>query len=230
MITDVLQEISPDDQMYLINALYFAGNWTYEFDPEETLSSTFTMDNGEDVEVPFMNSSGLDFTYLWENDFSAVRMPYGNESLAMYIFVPEYDITLSELIQNLDIEDFNNWFGGYEHITEEMQEGMSFSMPLFDIEFSMNYNDLLMNLGMVEAFSSIADFSRMCMENLWISFVKQDACISVNEAGTEAAAATIVGMTSGIHPFYVSRPFLYIIRDDRNGSILFSGIMNDPSI
>ncbi|MCF7918892.1 MAG: serpin family protein [Candidatus Cloacimonetes bacterium] len=230
LITNVLQEIDPWEVMYLINALYFNANWTFRFDPEDTVQMTFFLDNGEEVEALYMSSSGLDFTYRWEETFAAVRLPYGDGDLAMYVFLPEEDHSITKLLQSIDIEEFSNWFDGYELIPVEFQEGTDFCLPLFDIEYSVTCNDYLIGLGMHDAFSELADFSRITNQTLWISYVKQDACISVDEAGTEAAAATIVSMANGVHPFVVNKPFLYIIRDDRNGTLLFTGIMNDPSM
>jgi len=220
----------------LINAIYLAADWKYQFDPEETTQDRFYTDNNEYVYVPFMNCQGIDFTYMNGGNFQAARLPYGNDDLAMYVFLPEYGLELNDLIAEQNCTSFETWFSGYEVLTPEMQDNSSFSLPSFEVSFEKRYNDILENLGMPIAFSRAADFSEMAYapHNPWISYVKQNAWIKTDEQGSEATAATIVMMGEGMpvecNIFKADRPFLYVIRDDKNGSLLFIGMMNDPTV
>ncbi|MCF7912535.1 MAG: serpin family protein [Candidatus Cloacimonetes bacterium] len=231
-ITDLVENIDPSEVLFLINAIYFCADWTYSFNPDNTENDLFITAD-EIVVAPFMQSDGLDFTYLWDEDFSAARLPYGNEDMAMYIFLPDYNIGLSDWIQNLDYDTLNDWFSGFAPLPENLEDGISFQLPSFTVSYNKCYEQILSELGMVDAFSSAADLSELTdnSEELFISKVKQNAWITVNEAGTEAAGATLVGISFETieYSFIAYRPFLYLIRDDRNGTILFIGIMHDPS-
>ena len=232
-ISNLLTYIDPLEVMFLINAIYFNADWTYSFHPDNTEYDLFLTANQEIVPVPFMQSDGLDFTYLWDEDFAAARLPYSNGDMSMYIFLPDYDINLSDWIQSLEYDTFNDWFANFIPLPENLEEGIVFKLPTFEVNYNKSYKEILIALGMVDAFSLAADFSEMAYvsDELYVSRVKQNAWITVNEAGTDAAAVTIVGMACGImeYIFDAHRPFLYLIRDDRNGSLLFMGIMSDPS-
>jgi len=150
------------------------------------------------------------------------------------VILPDNGIDLQELILDQNFTSFSNLFSDYETIPEEMQDNSSFSLPSFEVSYGKIFKELLTNLGMPDAFSrSSADFSQIVDEphKPWIGYIKQEAWIRTNEQGTEATAATIVMMEEGMpfefHIFNANRPFLYIIRDDRNGSLLFIGIMNN---
>ncbi len=232
-IPELIDYIDAADQLFLINAIYFDADWTFSFNPEETIEDFFYTSEGECVETPIMRCGGVDFTYLWEEDFSAVRMPYGSGDLAMYIFLPDYDINLKDWLLSLETDEFNGLFSNYEPLPDSLEDGIIFEIPSFEVSFSENYKEMLIDLGMLDAFCSAADFSEMAYisDDLHISRVKQDAWIKVNEEGSEAAAAALVPITSGIieYGFSARVPFLYIIRDDRDGILLFAGIINDPS-
>ncbi|MCF7911083.1 MAG: serpin family protein [Candidatus Cloacimonetes bacterium] len=236
-IRDILKNLSEDDVVFLINAIYFAADWKYQFDSEETTEDYFYTGYNEPVQVPFMNCAGIDFTYLNGENFHAARLPYGNGDLAMYVFLPEYGADLQELISDQNFASFDSWFAGYEPVPPQMQESSSFSMPSFQVSCSQKYEDILSDLGMPLPFSQYsADFSNMVYEpaHPYIRYIKQNTWIRTDEQGSEATAATLVMMADGMplesNIFVADRPFLYVIRDDRDGSILFIGIMNNPLI
>ncbi|MDP8322684.1 MAG: serpin family protein [Candidatus Stygibacter australis] len=236
-ITNILKNFSADDVVFLINAIYLAADWKYQFDPEITTQDRFYTNSDEYVYVPFMNCDGIDFTYMNGGNFQAARLPYGNSDLAMYVILPEHGLELNDLIAEQNCTTFETWFSGYEVLTLEMQDNSSFSLPSFEVSFEKRYNNILENLGMPLAFARAADFSNMAYAPAHpsISYVQQNAWIKTDEQGSEATAATLVMMEDGIMPqecniFNANRPFLYIIRDDRNGSVLFIGIMNDPTV
>ncbi|NOR45936.1 MAG: hypothetical protein GQ534_10155 [Candidatus Delongbacteria bacterium] len=251
-ITDLISEILPDEVMYLINAVYFKGNWKYPFDENETANKWFYPEVGERFGAITMWSAGRDFTYIYETDFIAARLPYcayempaselgtkdsymmgNNHKIAMYIFVPQGEMLLKDFVNGITQESWNLWLDSFLPIQEIMPyyyDTFKFEMPKFKIDFAIKLNAVLKSLGMVDAFLPSADLSGITdIGGLFINIVKQKAFIDVNEKGSEAAAATYVGATFGADPeFYANRPFLYIIRDDRSGNILFMGQVYNP--
>ncbi len=236
-ITDLLENLDPLSVLFLLNAIYFSADWKFQFDPNETTEENFKTCSGENVQVPFMKCKGVDFTYISGENYQGVRLPYGNGNIAMYVILPDYGIDLQAMILEQDINSFKDWFSGYEPAPQELQEYSSFSLPTFEVTYEKEYNELLINLGMTNAFIELlAEFCAMVYEPYkpYISYVKQKTWIRTDEEGSEATAATIVMMDEySIEEFYIfeaNRPFVYIIRDDRNGSLLFIGIMDDPSL
>ena len=229
-ITEVIQNISYDEKMFLINALYFKGNWKYTFDPEETENEYFHMSEDSTITVQMMKSSGKDYTYYFDENFSLCRMPYGRDVLAMYILLPDYNYTIEEILNEFDADEWLTWKNSLAPLPEEDEyEYFEFSLPKFKIEYETKFNDILTDLGMVIPFTEYANFGKMTTEALWINYVKQKTFIEINEEGTEAAAATVVSMASGITPsFIVDRPFIYMLCDDRTDTILFIGKVREP--
>ncbi|MCK4357945.1 MAG: serpin family protein [Candidatus Cloacimonetes bacterium] len=235
-ITDLIQQISPDEMMFLINALYFKGQWKFQFDEADTEEDIFHLSDETTKTVLMMKSSGKDYKYYFDNNFSAVRMPYGRDKVSMYVFLPGGEYNLDDFIASIDAENWNNWMNSFDSLAnifeyEEEYECFEFGLPKFKLEYEKELNDALIALGMGIAFNPSANFGGMSdVKPLWINYVKQKAFIEVNEQGSEAAAATVVSMTSGIPPnFIVNRPFFFVIRDDRSETILFMGKILDPS-
>ena len=231
-ITELIQQISPYEVMFLINALYFKGQWKFQFDVADTEEDIFHLSDGTTKIVSMMSNSGNDFYYYFDDYFSAVRMPYGRDKIAMYIFLPNYNsgYDLDYFMENLNEENWNNWMASFDTLDTPFYEDM-FKIPKFKLEYEKELNDVLKALGMEIAFNpSTANFGGMSdVKPLWINYVKQKAFIEVNEQGSEAAAATVVSMASGITPnFIVNRPFFFVIRDDRSETILFMGKILDP--
>ncbi|MCK4653530.1 MAG: serpin family protein [Candidatus Cloacimonetes bacterium] len=229
-ITNMIQQIIPAEVMFLINALYFLGNWKYEFDESDTQVEDFFLPDGSLKPVPMMKNSGNDYYYFGEDSFFSVRMPYGRDKIAMYIFLPNYfTYNLDDFFEILNADNWNNWMCSYDSLSYPFDDDM-FKIPKFKLEYEKIFNDILIDLGMGVAFTPSANFSGITDEPLWINYVKQKAYIEVNEQGTEAAAATMVSMASGILPgFIANRPFFFVIQDDRSGAILFMGKIVDPS-
>ncbi|MBC8278015.1 MAG: serpin family protein, partial [FCB group bacterium] len=184
-----------------------------------------------------MKNSVLDTNYLSENDFQAVRLPSGREVMWMYIFMPGYGDELDDFIAGITPPQWNDWIASFQSPYDIYGvpefEGGNFRMPKFKASYQKELEDVLTSLGMGLAFTGGADFSGICSElPLFISFVRQKAVIEVNEEGSEAAAATVVGMEQGVSPpvfsFSVNRPFFFVIRDDRTETILFMGKIVDP--
>ena len=213
--------IPPDLVMYLINAVYFKGEWTNAFDEERTYETQFYEESGKQKTVEMMsNKTTVDFGET--KDFKIARLPYGNEKLSMYFVLPEGGQTIDELIENLDADC---WEKMKESIWET--ENIILGIPKFKMDYGIKkLNDTLIAMGMEKAFGAGADFSGI-RDGIFISRVLHKAVIEVNEKGSEAAGATVVEMLESAEAepamFIADSPFLFMIVDEVHGDILFMG-------
>lgn len=215
----------PDDMvMYLINAVYFKGSWSTEFDKKLTENRNFITTSGTSKMHPLMRHHG-DMSYLETEDFQSVQLPYGdNKRVSMYVFLPK---NLNNFVQTLDVDKWNNWMKQYEET-----EG-TLLLPRFKMEYEKGLIPLLTQLGMGVAFQDSADLTGIGI-GLKISEVKHKTYVDVNEEGTEAAAVTSIGVSvtsvSFEKTFYmeVNRPFFFVIRDNQTQEVLFMGTIQSP--
>ncbi|HHX49904.1 MAG TPA: serpin family protein [Clostridia bacterium] len=219
--------IAPDIVMYLINAIYFKGDWTSQFDQKNTFRTEFQAGDGSTREVMMMSRNG-EVEYGQGDGFKAVRLPYGSGKMAMYCILPEEGEPINNFIMGLDVE---RWKIIRDSISERDQ--VLLRLPRFKLEYGIKQlNDSLIALGMEEAFSERADFSGI-REGVYVSEVLHKAVIEVNEKGSEAAAATVVVVKecAAVEPltFIADRPFIFVIADDETGTILFMGKVYDIS-
>ncbi|MCG9127074.1 serpin family protein [Candidatus Poribacteria bacterium] len=229
-IPEIIDEISTDDVLFLINAIYFRGSWQTEFDPANTRDGMFHLTDGSNKQVPMMFREDK-YPFFYSKDFQAVSLPYGDGKMAMYIFLPSTDSDLNIFLESLNIENWEEW------ISQFNEQKVGVRIPKFKLEYKIELNEILKNMGMETAFSDTeANFSRMVSteqeltSNLYISKVEHKAFIEVNEEGTEAAAVTGIGISVTSLPpqFTVNRPFFFAIRDNETGTILFMGTVVDP--
>ncbi len=231
-IRDMLDYIPADAVMYLINAIYFNAAWKYQFEKEDTYEGDFTLPDGSEHRADFMVVSG-DFAYTSNEDFAAVELPYGNSTFSMVVMLPNTGNTVSDLVEKLDAGQWDSWF------ENPLLRGVRVEMPKFKYEFKGMLNDPLINLGLGVAFQpGEADFSGINPEKgreLFISRVIHQTFIDVQEEGTEAAAATIVELrenssAGGGSPviFKADRPFLYCIKENSTGAVVFIGKVGKP--
>lgn len=222
--------IDPLTMAFLINAIYFQGAWTLQFDPERTASGDFRRADGSTVSVPFMSMSDEAFPYAQTPEYQAIELPYGGEAFAMTVVVPSGTIGIEAFVESLDAD-------AWAEIVAGMRETeLLVALPKFTLEYEKNLNSVLKALGMEVAFDpGAADFSRMHRDaidlQLHISRVRQKAFVDVDEEGTRAAAVTSVEMkvTSAPMMFRADRPFLFAIRERLSGALLFTGVVRDPS-
>jgi serpin B len=226
-ITEMLDAIPPAAVMYLINAIYFKGDWTYPFEEDATYDDDFYLAGGSTKKVPMMNITEH-FKYGKGDDHAVIRLPYGQEKFSMYIILPDEGTGIDSIIEGMDEERWNQIIGSLS------DREVILSMPKYKMEYGVKLlNDSLTELGMGIAFGPGADFTGIST-GIFISRVLHKAVIEVNEKGSEAAAATIVEMVESAMPaeeiveFIVNRPFIFTISDDRTGSILFMGKVMEP--
>lgn len=227
-IDQIVNQIKPDDVLFLINAVYFKGNWTKQFDKSQTTERPFYLSNGSQKQHPMMSQSGK-YRYYENENFQAVSLPYGKERLSFYVFLPKKTTNLDAFQQQLSLQNWQQWMNQFQ-----MRNG-SIQLPRFKFEYDIQLNNALKALGMGEAFSNTANFSDMTSASVAIDEVKHKTFVEVNEEGTEAAAVTSVGvmLTSARMPeapfeMVVDRPFFCAIRDNQTGTILFMGSIKEP--
>jgi serpin B len=221
--------ITPLTRLVLANAIYFKGSWFHPFDQGLTQPGPFNTLEGEEVSAEMMRLFDERLLYHQEGVIQAVSLPYLSRDFAMTLIVPDRgsfstieDLLTVELVDNL--------------ISNMVSERINLEMPKFDFETTINANEHLKTLGMAEAFDAdLSDFKGMAdFEDLHITDVLQKATITVDEEGTEAAAATavIVGLESAPigEPItlVIDRPFLFFIQHLPTGTILFMGRVVEP--
>lgn len=232
-IRNLVEQIPTGVVMYLINALYFKADWLYPFDPKETSATDFTLADGRKASVDMMKFPKLmtSFKFTADDDYCAVRLPYGRDKVAFYGFIPwSYDSekTVEDFIAGMTAEKLEAYFSGVALPVGE-GAGISIWLPRFKIQYKKTLNDALSALGMAPAFE-LGGFDGIA-PGIGISRVIHQTFVEVNEEGTEAAAATAVEVFSGITPNFIgTRPFFFVIRDDRTGTILFMGKVANPSV
>ncbi|RCJ36945.1 proteinase inhibitor I4 serpin [Nostoc minutum NIES-26] len=227
-INKIIETIKPDEVLFLINAIYFKGKWSNEFDKSQTAEHPFFLISGKQKQHTMMSQTG-DYRYYENEQFQAVSLPYGTDGkISFYVFLPRQNSNLNVLYQNLSLDNWEKWMTQFHK-----REGF-IRLPRFKTDYDVTLNDALKALGMEEAFSDKANFSGIG-KNLTISQVKHKTFVEVNEEGTEAAAATSVGIeTTSLRqkpePFrmIVDRPFFCAIRDNQTGSVLFMGSIVEP--
>jgi serine protease inhibitor len=216
--------------MYLINTIYFKGAWTYQFDKSRTSDRPFTLTDGSQVEVPMMSSGGKQPVHAFgDGNITVVELPYSRQAYAMTIVLPRDASGAQALATSLTEQDWNAWLAGLDSTSVPV------SLPKFTLEYALRLNDVLKALGMAVAFNPCrADFSNMfgTANGFYIDDVRHKSFVEVNEEGTEAAAATSVGIgvTSAPVSVVVDRPFIFAIRERLTGTILFMGKILNPLI
>jgi serpin B len=228
-IEQIIDEIQPEAILFLINAIYFKGNWAEQFDENLTTEQPFYLPDGSEKQHPLMSQSGR-YLYLENDDFQGISLPYGDGRLSLYVFLPREASSLAEFQKQLTFENWQQWTGQFQR-----REGL-IKLPRFKFEYEIQLNEALKALGMETAFDTDkANFSNMTDTPAKIDEVKHKTFVEVNEEGTEAAAATSVGVvaTSATMPetpfqMIVNRPFWCAIRDNQTGTVLFMGSIVNP--
>jgi len=229
-IPQIVDQINPDDLLFLINATYFKGQWQNEFNPNLTQDRPFYLPNGQETQHPMMFQTGS-YHYLENQQFQAIRLPYGNGRFSLYVFLPQPEQNLSQFYAQLNSSNWQTWLSQFEE-----QDG-SITLPKFQLEYGVELKPILSALGMDIAFSQNADFSGISDKSAKIDQVKHKTFVEVNEKGTEAAAVTSVGIVAtSIRPpsnpfeMVVDRPFFCAIYDHETQTPLFLGSIVNPAL
>jgi len=226
-IPKVMDNIRADAVMFLMNALYFKGNWTNQFDKSKTTNSPFTLDDGSTVEVSTMHHDKMGAIYYEGQNFTALELPYGRRNFSMIIMLPAN--SLGSFYENFTPEVWREMTSALNNSSE--WTNFVVRLPKFSFEYETLLNDQLQALGMLDAFDpSLANLSGISDANICVDFVKQNTFVDVNEEGTEAAAVTTIGIIETSLPpmFVVNKPFAFAIRERTTNTLLFIGGVVDP--
>jgi len=230
-IQDMLSSVPPEAVMYLVNAIYFKADWTYQFEESATDKAPFYLEDGTTQQVDMMFSEGATISHAYTDNFQLIDIPYGNEQFVMTILLPNSDTGIADIWQSISASQLRNLDEQSDTAT------VTLYLPKFELNYKKSLKAILSDMGMQKAFSDEAELLNLFEEslNLKISDVIHQSFLKVDEKGSEAAAATIVevGTTSvgGGEPqkIKVDRPFGLMIRERHSGAIMFAGKMQDLS-
>lgn len=234
MIPSILEQVNPQAVSYLLNAIYFKADWTDKFDEKRTKTEDFFTEHGT-VKLPMMQQDAL-VSYVKNDTYAAVEIPYGNGLWTMTVMLPEEGKSIDDVATWLTE---TGWTVNYwEKNPMSGAEPCEVDLKLPRFETSSDTNDLidelpgvLKTMGIRQVFDPyFSEVPNMCEDtNVYISMMRQKAAIKVNEKGSEAAAVTIAGMEAtsagimGSATFHANRPFVYVVRETSSGVILFVG-------
>jgi serpin B len=226
--------LSPLTRLVLANAVYFKGAWESPFQKDSTKEEAFHLSPTETARMPLMWKQDS-FGYTADNTLQALELPYAGGKLSMVVLLPTKVDGLAALEKSLSKERLKNWLASMSKQKVEVY------LPRFRMTRTLSLGDTLAGMGMPDAFDQDrADFRGISNSGppLHISLVLHRAFVEVQEAGTEASAATLVEMSMAMAPppgievrppvFRADHPFLFLIRENRTGSILFMGRVTDP--
>lgn len=216
-------------RLVLTNAIYFKADWRDEFNKKLTKDQPFSCADGKQIKLPLMNQE-KEFSYAEDETVQVLEMPYKSGGLSMVVILPKERLGLSAVERQLTDERLAGWLGQLE------SQKVNVFFPKFKLETQFSLAEALKELGMPRAFSNAAEFGGMSTaEPLNISDMVHKAFVEVDEQGTEAAAATGVIMTTRAAPiqrepkvFRADHPFLFLIRHQDSGAVLFSGRLSQP--
>jgi serpin B len=229
-IEHLVDQVDPLTVAMLTNAIVFKGKWTLQFDPKSTQPHDFKPANGAALQVPMMKNSSEYAYYADGHGLEAIRLPYADGTFAMYVVLPQDSSGLQSFLTQLTPDTFTSLVSSLHK-----QRG-TIELPRFTITYDATLNAVLTKLGMGIAFGDNANFDGICKTpRMQISEVRHASFLKVDEEGTEAAAATSVGMRAMAvriepQPFHmvVDHPFFLAIRDERSGQLLFTGTIAKP--
>jgi serine protease inhibitor len=231
-IPTIIGTPDPNTRLVITDAVYFKGRWASPFDKKATNARTFHLQDGGSVTTAMMAQSG-EYPYFENDAFQAIRLPYGNGRFAMYVFLPRTTHGLPDFLRSLDEAHWSEWTAKLSGRKGKIV------LPKLESTYARSLNDALKAMGMAEAFDADkADFSRIhpIPPPLFINDVEHKTYVKVDEEGTEAAAASSVGIavalarTNEPPPFEMiaDHPFFCAIAEQHSGALLFAGVVTDP--
>jgi len=232
-IRELLKPGIPDPltRLALVNAVYFKGDWEHPFNEKNTVESPFYIRQGTTGKAPLMRQSAS-FGYADHDGVQVLELPYAGKDLSMIVVLPKERFGLEALEKTLTPKQFALWTA---NLSERKIEAL---LPKFRTTSAFRLDETLRHMGMTDAFDrNLADFSGMVSnsDKLYIGAVVHKAFVDVGEKGTEAAAATAVvmqlrsAMPMPVPVFKADHPFLFAIRENSTGRILFMGRISDPA-
>jgi serine protease inhibitor len=228
LITQILPNANYQSVIAVIaNVIYFKGQWASAFDPSQTTAAPFTLADGTQVSAQMMHQAAS-FGYLQGANFQALRLPYGMGRMSMFIVLPDASLSLSSFIAGITPDMLNGWVSQVQTAYGDV------ALPRFTASYAASLVQPLTALGMQDAFCTSQQASFPGIGLACIADVEHKTVVEVDETGTIAAGATTVtvGPTAVAAPMFsitLNHPFLYAIRDDQTGELLFIGTLMNPS-
>ena len=225
MIPEIIDGLSAEDKMVLMNAIYFKATWQYYFEKKNTRNEPFTTASGSKKDVPMMQRKAL-LSYGKNDVYSAIHLPYSTGLWNMDILLPNEGKTVDDIINSLSASTWNP-----SHFYQTTT--VNIKLPRFRTESDIELNKIISDMGAPSMFSAAdADFSLISKneKNLWVGLMKHKAAIDVNEEGAEASGATAAMLVGGVGTvefkeanFHADHPFVYVISEMTSGAIFFIG-------
>ena len=231
-IKNILDFVPPDAIMYLVNAIYFNGIWTYQFNEEDTKDELFYLSGGGTKGCKMMEVKSL-FRYFSDSSVQAIDIPYGVGNYSMTVILPRGTGDINNFITELTQERWDEWTNSF------YEDSVSLFLPKLTLEYKTDsiLKEVLKYMGMEIAFDQdMANFTDMAEpSDIWIGRVIHKTFLEIDEEGTEAAAATVVEMLeksaapgSNFPTMRIDRPYIFAIRESHSGTILFIGKIVEP--
>ncbi len=222
------RSIHPLTRLILTNAIYFKGDWEFQFDKKDTKEMPFYVSQGNIVNTPIMfMKPEKNLNYLETQDLQILELPYKDKEISMLILLPKEDVILNKIEQELTYSQLRQWISKLQSI-----KVMEVYLPKFEFDFNKELKDNFRNMGVMSVFEN-ADFSRMSYKNdLSINSILHKSFISVDEKGTTAISVTLVhtiGSSFSNVVFNANRPFIFMIKENQTNNILFLGRVVNPS-
>lgn len=223
MIPSIIDALSPENLLVLMNAVYFKATWTEKFDEKATLEEVFTKADGSTIKLPMMHRKAQ-ISYCTNDVYTGIWLPFGSgDRWSMKVLLPEEGKTIDDIVKSLTGESWENFL--WQHAIVDIK------MPRFSTKSDIMLNDMVSKLGAPSIFDpQKADFSLMSknQKQFYVSQMKQKAAIEVNEEGTKTTAVTVAMMEgsniiNGKGEFHANRPFVYVIQEWSSGAIFFIG-------
>ncbi|HEX5170821.1 MAG TPA: serpin family protein [Cyclobacteriaceae bacterium] len=224
-IKNLIDQIDSDEVMFLVNAIYFKGDWTYQFDKSKTHDAPFNKIDGTTTSVRMMQAEKVKLLHYSNDKIELLDIPYGNKQFNLTVIIPHQSVYLQDLVNELNIENLSTW------LTEADSANVQLELPKFKMKWKADLKEKLREMGI-----AMTGFPALFEETLplEISRVIHQTYLDVNEEGTEAAAATAVGIgltsVGPIGKIVVDKPFIFLIREKHSEAILFIGQLIDPDI
>ncbi|HRJ31170.1 MAG TPA: serpin family protein [Cyclobacteriaceae bacterium] len=225
-IKDLINQIKSDEVMFLVNVIYFKGDWTHQFDKSKTKKAPFTTLSGAPAQVDMMFSKGVSMKYKSTPDFQLLDIPYGNSQFRFTILMPHEYSGILDLTETINAQTFNNTLNAADSISVELE------LPKFKMTWKDDLKPSLAQMGMLMVgFPLLFEGPTPPIQ---VGRVIHQSFLEVNEEGSEAAAATAIGMEfTSVAPskptkITIDKPFLFMIREKHSGVILFIGQLTDP--
>ena len=224
----LVDELDPDASMYVASAVRFAGAWSVPFRPENTAPGIFHLPDGTELTTDMMVAPRAEYRFLQDDEKTIIDIPYGNQQYSMTLLMPQRQDSLLSLVRQLDATSFRAYLAQLDTVNSSLY------LPRFTIEYQTSLKPTLSRLGMGVAFSDSADFDRLFVDPTApapLSDVLHKAVITVNEAGTAAVTSTVTqaqGTRVG-NSVHVDRSFMFFIRENHSGVIVFAGRLNHPT-